>query len=322
MRLVIIIVNYCAADLVCECLQSLENEIEGKLERVIVVDNNSSDDSLSRLLQKIDDQSWSWVSVLKLDRNGGFAVGNNAGFQKVLGDGSTPEYFMLLNPDTIVQKGAIGQLLSFLDNHPSVGVVGAQVINGKRELDSSARRFPSFLSELESGARLGVLSKMLKKKCVAMPISRHAHQCEWVSGAAMMIRRQVVEQIGMLDEQYFLYFEELDYCKMVNDAGWETWFEPHSRVIHFEGSVTEVNNVRKRRKKYWYDSRRRYFIKHHGVFGWVVIDLFWAFGRCSLLLRKSIGLGGDTSADPMKFMTDLLLGDIKFLFKGDAFKQK
>ena len=318
MRYAIIIVNYRTASLVCACLHSLCAEIQTNSGSVVVVDNNSEDGSIEYLDATIKAQGWErWVTLLPQGYNGGFAAGNNVAIRHLLGQEVSTDYVMLLNPDTIVRAGAVERLAHFLFEHPEVGIVGAQLENGCHILESSARRFPSVWSELDSGARLGFLSSLLKNWQVALPVIDRAHRCDWVSGAAMMIRREVFEQIGLMDDGFFLYFEELDFCQRSSNAGWQVWLEPASLVTHFEGQATGIQHPRKRRGKYWYDSRRRYFIKQYGVTRWILADILWGLGRLTLLLRSFFKLGGSTSSDPLFFMRDLLMGDLHALLNGE-----
>lgn len=319
MQLAIIIVNFRTPDLVCDCLHSLSTEIKDTNGRVVVVDNNSGDGSVELLSATIEEQGWKhWVIVLPQDRNLGFAAGNNAALLHLKALEVPPEYVMLLNPDTVVHAGAVERLSCFLNEHPEAGIVGAQLENEDHAPESSARRFPSVWSELENGARLGVLSRLLKNYRVALPVADHAIRCDWVSGAAMLIRRRVFEQIGLMDEGFFLYFEELDFCQRASNAGWQIWLEPASLVTHFEGQATDIHQPRRRRGQYWYDSRRRYFIKHHGITRWILADLLWSFGRLNLMLRTRLNLGGDISGDPLYFFYDLVWSDLGALMNGDA----
>jgi GT2 family glycosyltransferase len=280
---------------------------------VIVVDNNSGDGSVEQLSATIEAQGWErWVTLLPQGSNSGFAAGNNEAIRHLLSQDVPPDYVMLLNPDTVAHAGAVECLVHFLAEHPNVGIVGAQLENGNHILESSARRYPSVLSEMDNGARFGLLSSLLKKWQVALPVVDYAHRCDWVSGAAMMIRREVFEQVGLMDEGFFLYFEELDFCQRAGIAGWQVWLEPASLITHLEGQATGIQHTRNRRGKYWYDSRRQYFIKHHGVLRLMLADILWGLGRCSLLFRQLLQLGGDTTSDPLFFMRDLLLGDLQF----------
>jgi GT2 family glycosyltransferase len=176
------------------------------------------------------------------------------------------------------------------------------------------------LGELESGAHLGILSRALIRYMVTPPMQVTVHECDWVSGASLMVRREVFEQIGLLDEGYFLYFEEADFCSRARKAGWQVWFVPESRVVHLEGAATGIQQTARRRPPYWYNSRRRYFIKHFGVTGLILADALWMVGRTSLVLRRllRLGSGGDGLGDPKWFAFDLLWGDLRFLFSGKS----
>jgi GT2 family glycosyltransferase len=140
------------------------------------------------------------------------------------------------------------------------------------------------------------------------------HRCDWVSGASFMIRRRVLEEIGGLDEGYFLYFEEADYCTRARAAGWSVWFVPGACIVHREGAATGIGDASRRRPQYWFESRRRYFIKHFGVAGLLAADALWAIGRGSLAMRRVLRLGrGGAEAEPRRFARDLLWGDARWL---------
>ncbi len=316
----IIIVNYRTADLTIDCLRSLSAQVDelGAGGGVVVVDNASGDGSAERLLAEIEREGWgAWVRILPLDRNGGFAFGNNAGIRLVRESKARVDYLMLLNPDTIVREGAIKALVSFMEHHPKAGIAGSQLENAAGGLECSAHRVHTPLSELEAGARLGLLSRALRNHIVSPAPCKEAHSCDWVSGASMIVRRAVLEAIGFLDEGYFLYFEEVDLCRRAKVAGWEVWYVPESRVMHLEGASTGIGVKAKRRATYWYDSRRRFFVKHHGVMGLALADTLWALGRITLSIRRALGLGtGGDLNDPARFMSDLLLGDLKSVLTG------
>jgi hypothetical protein len=142
-------------------------------------------------------------------------------------------------------------------------------------------------------------------------------RCEWVSGASLMLRRGVIEAIGLLDEGFFLYFEEVDYCLRARQAGWEVWYVPESRVVHFEGASTGIRTASRRRPSYWFASRRRFFAKHYGIAGLVAADALWAVGHASLRARRTLGLGrGGDIPDPPGIAKDLLWGDLQALVRG------
>lgn len=315
----IVIVNYGTADLAVDSLHSIAAQIAEVPDlRTVVVDNDSGDGSVEKLRGVITQEGWGgWAFVLPLDCNGGFAFGNNAGIRESLRSTRHVNYVMLLNPDTIVRSGAIRALVDFMDSHQRVGIAGSLLENAEGAAECSAHNAPSPLGELASGARLGMLSRVLHRYVVTPPMRDAAHECDWVSGASLIIRRNVFDAIGMLDEGYFLYFEEADFCLRARNAGWKIWFVPESRVVHLEGASTGIRNIVRRRPQYWYDSRRRYFVKHFGVFGLILADALWVVGSTSLMLRRMLRLGyGGTKQDPKWFAFDLLWGDFQSIFTG------
>jgi N-acetylglucosaminyl-diphospho-decaprenol L-rhamnosyltransferase len=315
----IVIVNYCTAELAIDCLRALSTQVADLTGgRVVVIDNDSGDDSVEKLTAAIGREGWSsWTGVMPMYRNGGFAYGNNAGIRAALASAEHVDYVMLLNPDTIARKGAVKTLVEFMEGHPRVGIAGSLLENRDGGVECSAHTFPSPLSELDEGARLGVLSRLLHRYIVTPPLRAVAHPCDWISGASMIIRRQVIEDIGLMDENYFLYFEEVDFCRRAKQAGWECWHVPDSRVMHLEGAATGIRATAKRRASYWYDSRRRFFLKHYGIAGLVLADSLWAAGRVTYMLRRLLCLGGRHGKhDPKWFMFDLLWGDLRAILTG------
>lgn len=318
-RLCIVIVNYRTAGLAIDCLRSLSLQInDPRRTRVIVADNASGDGSMERLAAALVGNGWSgWAELLALPRNGGFAYGNNAGIAAALASTSPPDYVLLLNPDTLVRPGAISALVDFMDTHPRAGIAGSLLENATGGVDCSAHRTPSPLGELDGAARLGPLNRLLQRYAVSPPVRSAAHECDWVSGASMIIRREVIAGVGPMDEGYFLYFEEVDFCCRARASGWSVWYVPQSRVLHLEGASTGIRVAAKRRAAYWYDSRRRFFVKHHGIGGLLLADLLWVAGRLSFLLRCALGMTRqELHADPQRFMLDLLWGDLRAVLGG------
>ena len=171
MRLLIVIVNYRTASLTIDCLRSLVDEIPKVGDaRVVVVDNASGDDSPGRIAQAIATGGWSaWAEVLPAERNGGFSYGNNAAIRPALAAADPPRYVLLLNSDTIVRPGAIKALVEFMEANPRVGIAGSRLEDRDGTPQRSAFRFHSVLSELESGMRLGIVSRLLNQRIVAPP---------------------------------------------------------------------------------------------------------------------------------------------------------
>lgn len=292
MKLRIVIVNYKTTDMVIDCLRALAPQLTAGQIEAVVTDNASPDDSLARLKQAVTEHHWQRVvSILPLQRNGGFAFGNNAGIRPALSSDNPPAYILLLNPDTVPRPDAIEQLLTFMEAHPTVGIAGSRLEDPDGTPQRSAFRFHSLASEFENAMRFGVLSRALAQRLVAPSPPAHATATDWVAGASMIIRRQVFDVIGLLDENYFMYFEEVDFCKRAADAGFTCWYVPQSRVVHLVGQasgVTVKDQRPKRRPAYWFQSRSRYFTVHHGRFKKRLIDLAWILGFALFKLRAAV----------------------------------
>ena len=318
----IITINYRTADLVIESLQALalqRDALGGG--RVLIIDNASGDGSAEKISSAVDLRRWkSWVSVIPMSKNGGFAFGNNVGFVQALSGSDYVDYMMLLNPDSSARLGAIEKLVTFMNKHANVGIAGSRLENENGGIECSAHKFHSPISELLEGARLGILSRYLSSFEVTPPLRDKAHLCDWVSGSSMIIRRKVIEDIGMMDEGFFLYFEEVDFFQRAAKAGWETWYVPESTVMHIEGASTGIKST-KRRPAYWYNSRRRYFIKHYGVSGFLLADLLLSVGRLTFFIRRFLRLGAKgQQLDPKWFMFDLLWSDFRALITGSVWR--
>lgn len=320
LTILIAIVNYRSADLTVDCLRSLSGEIQAlPPTSIVIVDNASGDASAETLRTAIRSEGWNtWAEVLASPTNLGFAGGNNAAIRHYARAGRPhPDYVLLLNPDTVVRPGGIRALVDFLERHPQAGIAGGNLEDANGRVESAARRLPNPLGELDSAAKLGLVSQLAAGHVVAMPTSPEPHRCGWISGACMLVRRGVFESIGLMDEEYFLYYEEVDFCARAGRVGWECWYVPGSCVLHLEGSSTGIRK-RGRRGRYWYDSRRRFFVKTHGVAGLILADAMWSVGRAIGLARRAIPVRVRPNTDPLYFAWDLLWGDLRSLFSGEA----
>ena len=293
MELIIIIVNYRTAQLTCNCIHSLSKEIRSGKDYVFVVDNNSKDNSLEIISNMIKRNGYStWVKLLPSMKNNGFASGNNKALNHMFSLYPTAKYIWLLNPDTIVKRNASKYLMTFMRNHPTVGIAGSRLEDLDGTIQVSAFRYHSIFGEFLSGMRLGWLDKLFAKWLVA-PIDANIseHRSEWVAGASMMVRREVFEQVGFFDESYFMYYEEEDFCKAANNAGWQCWYIPESRVVHLIGAASGFSDHRKeqpRRPTYWFESRSRFFLKNFGTLTLIMADIAWITGYALWQLRRII----------------------------------
>ena len=249
------------------------------MHHVELVDNASPDDSPKALSEYLARSGFGgWVHLVVAPQNGGFAYGNNLGIQAAIARDPSLQYILLLNPDTIVYPGAIEQLIQFMKANPQAGIAGSRLENPDGTPQESAFRFPTVASELLGGLRLGVASRLLQRYLVAPPVQNQPHRTDWVAGASMIVRREVFDQIGLLDESYFMYYEEVDFCRRAQQADWECWYVPLSRVIHLVGQASGINsadNQPRRRPAYLFESRRRFFQKQYGRWYAILADLAW-----------------------------------------------
>lgn len=293
MAVLVCIVNYRTPDLTVACLESLAPEVNSlQRTRVTVVEGGSGDDSADRIASAIKARGWgSWCTLLPLAENRGFAAGNNAAIAPALAANDPPDYVFLLNPDTTIFPGAVGELVNFMEDHPEAGIAGSRVENPDGTVRRSAFRFPTIFSELMAGMRIGLLSRFLEPFVVAPDPRDETHQTHWVSGAAMMVRRAVFEQVGLMDDAYFLYYEETDFTLRAHRAGWQTWYVPASRIVHFVGQSTGATGPQRLLKPmppYWFASRRRYFVRNHGWAYALGADLCWLFGHAVHRIRMLV----------------------------------
>jgi N-acetylglucosaminyl-diphospho-decaprenol L-rhamnosyltransferase len=304
---VVIIVSYKTADLAIRSLQSLEPQrrSSGVRLRVVVVDNASGDRPV--IEDAVKRHGWAaWVTLIQAPKNGGFAYGNNMGVRHAY-EAAVPDYIYLLNPDAQVLPGAIGALVRYLEANPRAGIIGSRIVNPDGSDWPIAFRFPGLLSELESGLELRVVTSMLKRWTVPMNMAGEAERVDWVCGASMMIRPEVIATIGGMDENYFLYFEETDFCRRANRAGFETWYVPESRVMHIRGQSTTVTDLTlgpRRLPLYWFESRRRFFAKTYGIGYAVLIDLAALIANCLGIVKRTVQ--GRRNAGVPFFVRDLL----------------
>jgi N-acetylglucosaminyl-diphospho-decaprenol L-rhamnosyltransferase len=317
----IIIVNYKTAALTVECLSALSDELGSVEFKTIVVDNDSQDGSDSEISSAIDKHNWSkWASLVCSGKNGGFSYGNNVAIRQFLSLPEPPKYIYLLNSDTVVKPGAVYTLMAFMDERPKAGITGSRLETEDGTGRNSCFQFHNFLTECANGFSLSLVSKMLSKWVHPAVVPDSPCLKDWVAGASMMIRTDVFYKVGLMDESYFLYYEEMDFCLQVHKGGWECWFVPESRVLHLEGQSTGVNNksiAPRRRPKYWFESRRRYFVKNFGKLHAMTADIVWLLGMLTWKLRNIIQR--KESKYPPHFFMDACVNSV--LFQGFDIKK-
>lgn len=264
MDLSVIVVSWNTKDLLRKCLDTLKVELAhinalGISAEVFVIDNDSPDRSGDMV--RVEHP---WTTLIQNDTNRGFAAANNQAL--VLAGGAN---ILLLNPDTEIQPGALKTLLDFLHDHPGAGIVAPQLLNSDLSIQRSCRQFPTFL---------GMLYELLgfSKLFPDHPAFRQYKMLDWnhdderqvdqPEGACLLLRRQVIDQVGTLDEGFFMLFEEVDWCYRIKQQGWEIWFTPSARVVHHYGQ--SIKQVKARMILSSHRGLYRFWYKHYRQQRW------------------------------------------------------
>jgi N-acetylglucosaminyl-diphospho-decaprenol L-rhamnosyltransferase len=290
-RLLVVIVNFRVPHLVIDCLRSVAEEI--KLipgAHAVVCENGSGDDSAEIIRNAVDNNGWQgWCSFVESETNLGFTGGNNILIRPALNSADPPDYVLLLNPDTVVRQNAFKALIDFMDQNPAVGIAGSRLEDPDGTPQRSAFRFKSPLGEFEGQIQFGPVTRLLSRWVVAPPVVDCACETDWVAGASMIVRREVLNEVGLLDEGYFTYYDDIDFCLTARKCGWPTWYVPASRVVHLVGQSTGVDATPRRLPPYLLEARRRYFLKHHTATYAAMIDAAMIAGLILSLLRPLLG---------------------------------
>lgn len=282
-RVLVVTVNYRTAALAIACARSVAAQRDGRLDlRMALVDNASPDDSVPQLESALaPERAEGWLSVRRLSCNGGFGWANNQAILQCWATGWRPDFIWLLNPDCEAQPGALAALVAALAADPSAGVAGSQLLDEAGQPAASAFRFPRVRGEWLDQAGLAGLGARLGVPMVYVPPG-HEGPIDWVTGASNLLRVRALEDAGLFDDGFFLYFEEVELMQRLGRAGWHCRHAPASRVRHVGGAATGLNDAAQAaarpRPAYWFASRRRYFTRTRGpVIAWLA-GLAWQAG--------------------------------------------
>ncbi len=230
--------NYRVKDLLKECLNSVLSSKDNMDNEIIVIDNNSKDGSVE-LLKKEFPQ----IRLIENHLNKGFSYACNQGIEKSSGD-----YILLLNPDTIFPQKGFSAMIEFMDSNPEAGICGPEMVDDRGNLLYSCRSFPSFLTSISSSQSL------LERFFPGNPLSRRyllkdmnhsqIQEVDWVSGSCLFARKKMLDQIGLLDEDFFIYVEDVDLCYRAHRAGWKVFYFPKTTFIHKVGQSTSQDRVK------------------------------------------------------------------------------
>ncbi len=275
----VVIINYRTPALIRDCLTALGPELDALDARVAVVDNFSNDgsaDDIERWLA--GHEPWKRrAALIRSDTNSGFSGGNNQGVAAL-----DAPFYLLLNSDALVRPGALATLLAAAARGKDAGIIAPRLEDPDGTAQISCFRFHSPLSEFLGAAQTGPLDALFRFAVVPTAVADKMVECQWVSFACVLIRREAIDAAGPMDEGYFMYFEDADYCARVRRAGFRVVYEPGARVIHLRGGSAPVKALMKAKKRppaYYYAARTRYFRKWYGLLGPAAANLMWIAGR-------------------------------------------
>jgi GT2 family glycosyltransferase len=273
----IVVVNWNTRELLRDCLVSISAQTHRSSYEVIVVDNASRDGSASMCKQDFPS-----VALVANEINRGFAAANNQGMKIARG-----RYVLLLNPDTVILDEAIDRCVAYADSHPDIGVVGCQVLETDGHIQQTGFSFPSpwtlFLT-LTGLPRLLPGIPLFSKPQMGWWKRDDERDIDVVSGMFMLVRREAIEQVGVMDESYFVYAEEADWCFRFYKAGWRRVFYPGARIIHVDGGGKSTSQVNVKMRVQLQKSTMIYFRKNLGYLPWLAAKILFLISNAARYL--------------------------------------
>ena len=266
------IVSLNTRELLAACLRSVLTTTRVTFD-VHVVDNGSSDGSTAMVAVDFPQ-----VRLTRSGSNRGFAAANNCAIRE-----ADSRYVLLLNPDTIVSPQTVGDLVSFMDDHADVGICGPKIMFPDGRFQSCGYRFPTLISEVRQSKNVNWLLRRLVGTEPPLQVEAVPFDVDWVDGACLLIRREALSDVGFLDEQFFLYAEELDWCFRARKAGWRVCALPDVEMVHYQGqSSAQMSDFS---LAHLVETRLRYYRKNHGVTTAAITSLVYAMGSVHQLKR-------------------------------------
>ena len=279
MKLSVIIVNYNVRPYLTACLDSVQRALEGIESEVFVVDNHSDDDSV-----EVISRDYAWVHLINNRENLGFSKANNIAIRQAQG-----EYILLLNPDTVVAEETLKGVIDFMDQHPKAGGAGVRMHNADGTLAPESRR--AIPTPFVAARKMLGFTKRYYMSYLSWDAPA---QIEVVSGAFMLLRHKAIYEVGMLDEDFFMYGEDIDLSYRLLQGGWQNWYLPYD-IIHYKGQSTSKSDFRY--VHVFYQAMLIFFHKHYSHLSFffslpVKVAIYF---RASLALvdivRKKLHLG-------------------------------
>lgn len=277
-EIVVSIINYRTGDLTLACVQSVLDDMEGVNGLVVVVDNFSNDGSAEQIEDWIATQGDGVpVRLVKSATNSGFSGGHNLGM-----GAAEAAYYLVLNSDAVLTPGFLRTILESAKSTPDCGFLSPLITYDDGGVQDSCFRFHSPGSELIRAARSSVVTRLFKAYEVSLGPDPAPDDIRWASFACILLKGDMFRSLGPMDEGYFLYFEDVEYCLRGHRAGWGIRQEREAKAVHFRGGsgpVKALHSARARLPKYYYSSRTRFLYQAHGYFGLLLANLLWYLGR-------------------------------------------
>ena len=258
----IVIVNWNTRDLLKRCVQSVYARVPPVSFEVIVIDNASEDHSANMV-----ETSFPQAKLILSKSNLGFAAGNNLGLRRACG-----RYMMLLNSDAELTDGAVARMIAFMESHPDAGLIGPKLLSPDGTLQINGQRFPTFFREMLGVLRMPRFFPSLAKLGWGRGDFDSSAEVDALAGACMLVRKEAVDSVGLLDERFFMYFEDVDWCYRIKKAGWKIWYIGEVEVIHGWAQSALIQGIVKS-ESMLHRSRYLYFRKHHGPIQGALIGL-------------------------------------------------
>lgn len=254
--LTISIVNWNTKDELNDCLQSIFSQDSNYSFNVIVVDNASSDDSITMLENNFPGK----VQIIKNDKNYGFGKAHNQAIES-----SDSRYMLILNPDCVLlDKDVLSKMIDYMDLNQDIGILGPKILNTDGSLQFSARHFPNMFAGIFRQTILGKMfpnNRFVKEYLMTDFPHDQIFDVDWLSGSALFIRRKTIDKIGLLDERFFMYCEDIDWCKRAHLANWRVVYYPEVKIAHRIGAASDKNAVPM--VKQHHISMYKYFLKYN-----------------------------------------------------------
>jgi N-acetylglucosaminyl-diphospho-decaprenol L-rhamnosyltransferase len=275
----VVFVSYNTINMIGAALEALFLALDNVESQIIVVDNCSRDGSADYLRE-----NYPQVQLIQNKFNVGFGRANNQVVGFLHG-----QYVLLLNTDAFIEPSAILKTIAYMDKNLDCGVLGVRLVGRDGDLQPSCRYFPTPLNVFVARTGLGRFFPWLKMVDDMSWDHASVRECDWLPGCYYLIRREVIDQVGLFDPRYFLYYEEVDHCKRVKQAGWKVVYYPHTTVVHIGGesakSVGELNAASRQISTLQIESELLYFRKHHGLLGLAAHMLLVSLGDLILALK-------------------------------------